>query len=69
MATFSKRNGKYQVQIRRKGFPAACRTFHLKSDAEEWARYMETKADIDFESRTTLIPVTKNGHSPYRSKR
>lgn len=45
MATFSKRNGKYQVQIRRKGFPNACRTFHLKSDAEEWARYMETKAD------------------------
>ncbi|MGB4107928.1 MAG: hypothetical protein WBK55_09060 [Alphaproteobacteria bacterium] len=45
MATFSKRNGKYQVQIRRKGFPTACRTFRLKSDAEEWARHMETKAD------------------------
>ena len=45
MATFSKRNGKYLVQIRRKGFPNTCRTFRLKSDAEEWARNMEAKAD------------------------
>ena len=33
------------MQIRRKGFPTACRSFHLKADAEEWARHMETKAD------------------------
>lgn len=45
MATFIKRAGKYQVQIRRKGFPTVCRSFHLKSDAEQWARHMETKAD------------------------
>ncbi len=45
MATLMKRGDKYFVQIRRKGFATACRTFHLKSDAEEWARYMETKAD------------------------
>lgn len=45
MATFIKRGGKYLVQIRRKGFPTACRSFHLKSDAAEWARYMESKAD------------------------
>lgn len=45
MATFSKRNGKHFVQIRRKGFATVCRTFHLKADAEEWARYMESKAD------------------------
>lgn len=45
MATFIKRNGKFQVQIRRKGFPVQCRTFHLKSDAVEWARFMERKAD------------------------
>ncbi len=45
MATIQKRGGKYQVLVRRKGFPTACRTFHLKSDADQWARYMETKAD------------------------
>ena len=45
MATFVKRGGKYLAVIRRKGFPTACRTFHLKSDAEEWARHMETQAD------------------------
>ena len=45
MATFTKRGSKYLVQVRRKGFPVTCRSFHLKSDAEEWARHMETKAD------------------------
>ncbi len=45
MATFTKRGNKYFVQIRRKGFATACRSFHLKSDAEQWARHMETKAD------------------------
>lgn len=45
MATFIKRGGKYQVQIRRKGFAPICRSFHLKGDAEEWARHMEIKAD------------------------
>ncbi len=45
MATFIKRGNKHFVQIRRKGFPTTCRSFHLKADAEEWARAMETKAD------------------------
>lgn len=45
MATFIRRGEKYFVQIRRKGFPTVCRSFHLKSDAEQWARHMETKAD------------------------
>lgn len=45
MATFIKRGKKYQAIIRRKGFPTASRTFHRQSDAKEWARYMEVKAD------------------------
>ncbi len=45
MATFIKRGDKYFVQIRRRGFPTSCRSFHLKSDAEQWARHMESKAD------------------------
>lgn len=45
MASIRKREGKYQVQVRRNGFAPFVRTFHRKSDAEEWARFMETKAD------------------------
>lgn len=45
MATILKRGGKYQVLVRRKGLATACRTFHVKADAEEWARHMEVKAD------------------------
>lgn len=39
------KNGKFEVQIRRKGFVPVSRTFHKKTDAEQWARHMETKAD------------------------
>ena len=45
MATFTKRGDKWFVQIRRKGFPTSCRSFRQKSDADEWARHMEVKAD------------------------
>lgn len=45
MATIRKRNGKWQAQVRRKGFAATSKTFHLKSDALEWVRYIEQKAD------------------------
>lgn len=45
MATILKRGAKYQVLVRRTGFATVCRTFRFKADAEEWARYMDTKAD------------------------
>lgn len=45
MATIIKRGEKYLVQIRRKGLPTTCRSFHAKADAEQWARHMEIKAD------------------------
>lgn len=45
MATLIKRGHKYFVQIRRRGMATTCRSFHNRSDAEEWARYMEAKAD------------------------
>lgn len=45
MATIRKRKQKYEVQIRRKGFAPISRSFHKHSDAEEWARFMETQAD------------------------
>lgn len=45
MATFRKRCGKWNVQIRRDTSAPISRTFIKKSDAEEWARHMEVQAD------------------------
>jgi len=46
MASIRKR-GKYQweARIRRKGHPVQCKTFELKSDAEQWARDIENEMD------------------------
>jgi integrase len=45
MATIRKRGAKWQVQIRRVGFPPISRTFHVRKDAEAWARQTEVQAD------------------------
>ncbi|MEE8438082.1 MAG: hypothetical protein V3S07_00730, partial [Micropepsaceae bacterium] len=45
MATIRKWRGKWQVQLRRKGFPHRTRTFRLKSDALQWANQTEAQAD------------------------
>jgi integrase len=45
MATIRRKNDKWQVQIRRKGFAPVSRTFNRKTDVQEWARTMELKAD------------------------
>ena len=45
MASLRKRNGKWQVQIRRAGSPHVAKSFTKKTDALEWARHMETLAD------------------------
>ena len=45
MATIRKRSAKYEVQVRRKGFPAVTKSFHKLSDAREWARLVEIQAD------------------------
>jgi hypothetical protein len=45
MATIRKRGAKWQVQIRRTGFPSISRSFHVRKDAEAWARLTEVQAD------------------------
>lgn len=54
MATIRKRGAKYQVQVRRQGSPSVSRSFHKLSDAREFARLMETRAD-----RGDLLPDRK----------
>lgn len=45
MATISKRASGYQVQVRRRGYPAVSRMFKTKRDAEAWARQLEGEMD------------------------
>ena len=45
MATIRKRGAKWQVQIRRVGVRSVSRSFHVRKDAEAWARLMEVQAD------------------------
>ena len=45
MATLRKRNGRWQVQVRRQGFPIQSRSFLSKADANEWARTIERQHD------------------------
>ncbi|MER9095911.1 site-specific integrase [Mesorhizobium sp. M0700] len=45
MATLRKRNGRWQVQVRRQGFPTQSRSFLSKADANEWARAIERQHD------------------------
>ena len=46
MATITKRGSRWEAQIRRKGYPSQTKSFLLKSDAQEWARYMEQQMDL-----------------------
>lgn len=45
MATIRKRNGKYQVQVRRQGCKPISKTFLKLDDAKTWARLTEVEAD------------------------
>lgn len=48
MATYRKRRGKWQVQVRREGQPALSRTFTYRKDAQAWARDIEAKQERGF---------------------
>ncbi|WP_341744160.1 tyrosine-type recombinase/integrase [Azonexus hydrophilus] len=45
MATIRQRNDRWQVIIKRKGYPSQSRTFDLRKDAEKWARQQERAID------------------------
>lgn len=45
MATFSQRNGRWQVKIGRKGYPAQYKSFATKADGQVWARAVEAAMD------------------------
>lgn len=45
MASIRKRDSKWQVQVRRQGQNSQSRSFVSKSDAQQWAREIEVRAD------------------------
>lgn len=46
MATIRKRGHlQWEARIRRKGYPVTCKTFETKTDAEAWARAIESEMD------------------------
>jgi integrase len=46
MATIRKRRSKWQVQIRRSGYPSLSRSFLSKQDAQRWGREQERLVDL-----------------------
>jgi integrase len=45
MAAITRRGGKWNVRIRRRGYPLQSKTFKTKAAAERWAREVEGKID------------------------
>lgn len=52
MATITRRVGKYQVQIRRQGYPSRSKNFTYLADAKKWA----LKVERDLELEPQLVP-------------
>lgn len=60
MATIRKRGDKWQVQVRRQGYPPMSKSFINKRDGEAWAREMERKIERGeaVEPRTPSVAMT-----------
>lgn len=62
MATITKRNAGWLVQIRRKGVPPQSRMFRRRAEALEWARAVEAKLDTSHKEldSAALDPVSES---------
>lgn len=45
MATIRKLRGRWQAQVRRRGMKPRCKSFDTRTEAEKWARDLETQVD------------------------
>ena len=46
MATFRKRSGSWQARIQRKGYPDLIKSFSSKSEAQHWAKQVESELNL-----------------------
>lgn len=58
MATIRKLRGRWQAQVRRRGLAPRAKSFDQKSDAEKWARSLESELD-----RCGMLPDTRVAES------
>lgn len=58
MATIRKLRGRWQAQVRRRGMAPRAKSFDQKSDAEKWARSLESELD-----RCGMLPDTRVAES------
>ncbi len=54
MATITKRNGRWQARVRRKGFPTQTKTFANKTSAQRWVRHTEVQIEMHGLAKDTL---------------
>ncbi len=52
MATFRKRNDKWQARVQRSGQSSIAKSFNTKADAIKWARNVESQLDLGVLART-----------------
>ena len=56
MACIRKRNGRYQAQVRRRGYPATSQTFTSKEAAKKWVKAVEV--DMERQQFTPRVNMT-----------
>ena len=59
MASFRKRNDKWQARVHRKGCAPEVKTFHSKADATKWARNVEAQLDLGVLAAKKTLPQFK----------
>jgi len=59
MATYRRRNGKWNVQVRQRGKKDISKTFKLKADAISWASLMEIKLETETYTDYKLATTTR----------
>ena len=79
MASLTKRNGKWQARVRRKGFPTQTKSFTHKDDAQRWVRLTETQIETHelpkappcypsfkeaIQRYSQEVSIFKKGHAP-----
>lgn len=61
MATYRKRNGRWQARVRRYGLPSITKTFPTKNEATIWARLIESEIDCGSYVDRTNADITTLG--------
>jgi integrase len=59
MATYRKRNDKWQARVQRSGQGSIAKSFNTKADAMKWARHVESQLDLGVLPHKQVMPRLK----------